>query len=59
MKRFAVFLLVAGLSCLQGSQSPHLGEKLPELSMKDASGEEHTLRQYRGQYVMLFTLGYG
>ena len=59
MKRFAAFLLVAGLSCLQGNQSPHQGEKLPAFSMMDASGEEHTLRQYRGQYVMLFTLGYG
>jgi len=42
-----------------GDESPRLNDTLPDFSLKDISGSTHTLYEYRGKFVMLFTLGYG
>jgi len=59
MIKVSVLLLIMMPFNVFGDESPHLNDTLPDFSLKDISGSTHTLYEYRGKIVMLFTLGYG
>jgi peroxiredoxin len=39
-------------------ETPHLNDTLPDFSLEDTEGNTHSLLDYRGKIVVLFTFGY-
>jgi len=58
IKISALLLIFIPLNAF-GNESPHLNDTLPDFSLKDINGSIHTLYEYRGKFVMLFTIGHG
>lgn len=58
IKVIALLLVLVPFNAF-GDESPRLNDTLPDFSLKDISGDTHTLYEYRGKFVILFTLGYG
>ena len=54
MQRTIVLLLLLGIANLQASElSPYTGGILPDFTLSDLEGKNHTLSSYRGKVVMV------
>jgi peroxiredoxin len=49
----------AGQDALAQSASPTIGEPAPEFTLPDTYGDEHSLADFRGEWVVLEWLNYG
>lgn len=55
----AVLLVAAPAGAIAQGASPEIGALAPEFTLPDTYGEEHSLADYRGQWVVLEWLNYG
>lgn len=46
-------VIFAGSALAEDRRGPEIGKKAPDFTLVDASGKEHTLSKYEGQYVVL------
>jgi hypothetical protein len=58
MIRSAVLLLLAALP-MASSAGPEIGQPAPDFTLPDTNGEDHTLADYHGEWVVLEWLNYG
>ena len=58
IKFIALLLILVPFNAF-GDEAPRLNDTLPDFSLQDINGSTHSLYEYRGKMVMLFTLGHG
>ena len=59
LSKVFVLLLILLPFIAFSDEAPRLNNTLPNFSLQDINGNTHTLYEYRGKMVMLFTLGHG
>lgn len=59
MKSLLTLMTVLGLATFAQAAQPEIGKPAPEFTLKDSTGKEHSLSDYKGKVVVLEWVNYG